>query len=479
MPLSESEAAERAKELLERHHGERAELDILRRYWTGRQRLPAVIPADAPAEVKEMARTARVNVISIVVESLTQALMVDGFRARAGKAADDVEAGDAVTVPVWQAWQANRMDKRQLGLHRATVAYGTGYAVVTPGEPVPVIRPVSPRMLTAVYGDDPDWPRFALEKRPLTGDWRLYDDEAVYTLAMQDSALQVRDIAVHGAPWTPVVRYRDIEDLDVEDDAEAETLGGLAGTETRLVVGQVAPLIPLQNQINLTSFSLKAAEWYSAFRQRWIVGWTPENKAQKMKAAASQMWTFDELPDEVRLGEFSETNLDGYLKSREAALKYAATLSQTPVHELVGELVNLSAEALAAAEAGKDRKVDERKTGMGESHEQLFQLVGAYMGVQIPDDAQVIWRDTSARAFGAIVDGLGKLAQMLGIPPQELWDRVPGATQQDVRRWKTAAAQGDALGNLTAMLDRQAAGNAVGGERTTPGGLILPPGVNA
>jgi hypothetical protein len=213
--------------------------------------------------------------------------------------------------------------------------------------------------------------------------------------------------------------------------------------------------MPLQDQINLTSFSLKAAEWYSAFRQRWIVGWTPASGDQKMKAAASQMWTFDEGPDEMQIGEFNQTELRGYLESREAALKYAATLSQTPVHELVGELVNLSAEALAAAEAGRDRKVDERKTGLGESHEQTFEAVASLVGVEIPDDAQTIWRDTSARAFGAIVDGLGKLSQMLGVPQQELWDRIPGATQQDIRRWKAAAAEGDAIANLTAVLDRQ------------------------
>lgn len=472
MPMEASAAVERAKQMHQQHEAERSELDVLRRYWVGKQRLPAVIPADAPGEIKEMARIARVNVIAIVVESMTQALQVDNYRTT------DLSTGDDVAVEVWKAWQANRMDKRQMGLHRATSAYGTGYMVVTPGSPFPVQRPVSPRLMTAVYGDDPDWPVYALEKRPGMGDWRLYDNEAAYTLVMGKSGLEVVSVAKHGAPWTPVVRYRDAEDLDLDDDVESETLAGYGASLCRVVAGQIAPLMPLQDQINLTSFSLKAAEWYSAFRQRWIVGWTPANATDKMKSAASQMWTFDEMPDDVRLGEFSQTELRGYLDSREAALKYAATLSQTPVHELVGDLVNLSAEALAAAEAGRDRKADERKTGLGESHEQMFQLTGAYMGVEIPDDAQVIWRDNSARAFGAVVDGLGKLAQMLGIPPQELWDRVPGATQQDVRRWRAAAAEGDAMANLTSMLDRQA-NPAPGGERTTGGGLILPPGVAA
>lgn len=433
---------------------ERAELDVLRLYWTGRQRLPAVIPSDAPNEVREMARIARVNVIDIVVNSLTQALFVDGFRAR------DPETQDDVTVPVWSAWTANRMNKHQSGLHRAATAYGTAYTVVTPGEPVPVIRPVSPRLLTAAYGDDPDWPRFALEKRPLSGSWRLYDDEAVYTLLTEGGdKFTVASIDPHGLPYCPVVRFRDAEDLDLEDEAESQVSGGIRSSQCSVVAGQVAPLMALQDQINLTSFSLKAAEWYSAFRQRWIVGWTPEAADQKMKAAASQLWTFDDAPEDMQLGEFAETSLDGYLRSREHAMKYGATLSQTPVHELVGELVNLSAEALAAAEAGRDRKVDERKTGMGESHEQTFQAVGALMGVDVPEDAQVIWRDTSARAFGAVVDGLGKLAQMLGIPAQELWDRVPGATQQDIRRWRAALEEEDLVAKLNTALGGEDGGS--------------------
>jgi hypothetical protein len=128
------------------------------------------------------------------------------------------------------------------------------------------------------------------------------------------------------------------------------------------------------------------------------------------------------------------------------------------VHELIGELINLSAEALAAAEKGHERKVDERETLLGESHEQMFWLVGRYTGVDVPNDAQVVWRDTSARAFAATVDALGKLVSMLGIPPQELWERVPGATSQDVDRWKNAAAQGDSFRALADMLERQADG---------------------
>jgi hypothetical protein len=51
-----------------------------------------------------------------------------------------------------------------------------------------------------------------------------------------------------------------------------------------------------------------------------------------------------------------------------------------------------------------------------------------------------------------------------------LWDRIPGFTRQDVERAKLLAGQGDPIGQLTGLLDRQA------GETRTGGGLILPPG---
>lgn len=464
--LTGAAAVELASFLHGRHSQERTQLDTLRRYATGKQALPLVIPQDAPREVRELARISRINLIKIVIDSLVESLFVDNLRmTRTPEAAEEGQpAGDPedVTNDVWKAWQANRLDRGQSGLYRGVFQYGYGYTVFTPGDRYPLIRPMSARRMTAMYGDDDDWPMYALERRRQADHFRLYDQEHVYELGYDQKERRFGVIGVpsqHGSPYCPVVRYSDVEDLDLEDEPEPYCMPapGREGDATRLVAGQVAPLMTLQDQTDVTSFALHGAQWYTAFRQRWVIGWTPGSRTEKMQAGASQLWTFDADPDDMKLGEFNETNLDGFLKSREATLKYAATLSQTPVHELIGELVNLSAEALAAAEAGRDRKIDERKTGLGESHEQLAQGVGLLMGVEVPDDLEVVWRDNSARAFGAIVDGLGKLAAQLQIPPAELWDRIPGATRQDVKRWKAAQAEGDAMASLTGLLDRQAA----------------------
>jgi hypothetical protein len=481
MAMTESQAIDRAVQLRKQQEEERADLDPIRLYWTSRQALPGVIPRDAPREVREMARISRVNVIAIVVEAITQGLFVDAVRGPESTVNDTDPNGPIAAA--WRAWGLNSMASRQTGLHRAATAYGTAYTIVTPGQPVPVMRCVSPRMLTAAYGDDDLWPVDALESRG-AGRYRLYDDTSVYRLVSKGvgEGFDFDGDNEHGAGVCPVIRHRDSIDLDADDDAEPSGLiGGEFGSgasQTRIVIGQVAPLIPLQDQINLTSFSIKVAEWYAAFRQRYLVGWTGTAE-QRMAAAASQLWTFDADPESLKVGEFGQTDLTGYLASRADMMRFAATLSQTPVHELTGQLVNLSAEALAAAEIGRDRKVNERETGHGESHLQTLGLVAQYMGMDWPDGSTLSWRDTSARAFAAVVDGLGKLAQMLNVPARELWSMVPGVTKEIVDRWRAAAEEGDMLDRLVGDLDRQARGGDPGGERRSPGGIILPPGVGA
>lgn len=459
--LSARDAVNQVKELRDYHETERSQLDIIRRYWKGRQPVPAVIEDEAPQVVRIMARIARVNVCPIVVDSLAQSMFVDGFRTPT--------TADEQDSKIWKAWQRNKMDARQTGLHRAACGYGASYTVVMPGSPLPVIRCVSPRNMTAMYGEDPDWPMWALERGTSAPDgsrlWKLYDNIAVYLVSetQRPTADGVKttysfvQADEHGQAETPVVRYLDEDDLDCDDEVGSSGVAVEGWTDVP-ARGQIAPLMAIQDQIDMTTFDLLVAQHYGAFRQRYVLGWIADSEAQKFTAAASRLWTFENEEgggDGLKVGEFDQTDVSGYLKSRDASLRHAATLSQTPVHELVGDLVNLSAEALAAAESGHERKVGERKTLLGESHEQTLRLVGALVNETVPDDAQVIWRDTSARTFAATVDGLGKLASLLQIPPEFLWEKIPGVTQQDVEQWKAARSSGDSFQQLAELLNRQ------------------------
>lgn len=435
MPLTPAKAVEQAKELQDLKDEDR--LDRIRKYLSDDpyKSLPSWLPEGAPREVRELARVSRVNMLRFVVDSRVQAIYVDGFRTP--QSSDD--------VPAWDVWQRNRFDARQIGVHRAALSYGASYVTVLPGEPMPIMRGVSPRNMMVAYGDDDEWPVYALEKRG-DGRWRLFDDEFVYTLVSREDSdkLEFRDSSEHGVtfqgdPVTPVVRYRETQDLDSQ------------------VSGIAEPLFALQDQINITSFGLQVAQHYGAFRQRAVIGWLAESEQQKLTASASKLWTFEDHPDDIKLHEFSQTDLKGYIDSREATLRHLSTVSQTPAHELLGQLVNLSAEALAAANDSQRRAITENQTVLGESHEQALQLAGELIGQDPEPSAYVRWRDTEARALGMVVDALGKLSKMLGVPPQELWDKVPGVSQDEVERWKEAASEVDALGQLNDIINRQMA----------------------
>ena len=66
----------------------------------------------------------------------------------------------------------------------------------------------------------------------------------------------------------------------------------------------------------------------------------------------------------------------------------------------------------------------------------VFELVAQIDQTTADPASQVRWRDTESRALAATVDALGKMASQLDIPVQELWERIPGVTQQDIERWK-------------------------------------------
>lgn len=451
MALSSKQVIEQVRLMLEWRRQDAYRLDALYRYYHGTQQF-VWLSDDVPTEVRKIAEMSRVNVLALVVDSVAQTLYVDGYRS-------PKEEGEA---PAWAVWQRNKLDARQVGIHRAALGYGVSYAAVIPGDPVPVIRGISPRNLTTVYGEDDDWPMWALEKRRSAETaktlYRLFDDEMVYWVSVTNSiarnpaavyppstynsvteipnSIEFITAEEHGCGVVPVIRFLSKSDLDDEVTSDLDNLKHL------------------QDQIDLTTFGLLVVQHYGAFPQKWIAGWLAETEEDQAKVGAHKILTFEDV--ETKLGQFEAADLSGYIESRRDTLKNLAAIAQMSENALRGELVNLSAEALEAAKDQERRKLVEKETMFGEAWEQTLELAGEVAGEETVPDAEVRWKDMEMRTFAATVDGLGKMAQMLGIPVEEIWERVPGATQQEIARWKVAAAQGDAFAQLNATLERQA-----------------------
>ncbi|MFE3144739.1 phage portal protein [Streptomyces scopuliridis] len=419
---------EAAKKGMDALTAERATLDRIDDYDRGTHD-PPYMPPTADAEYKLLAERAVTNWIPLLVKTPAQALAVENYRHK----------GESdKTAPEWTEWQRNRMDARQNAVHRAALIYGQSFVTVLPEKTdagLPAIRGVSPRRMWAGYEDPatdefPLW-TFEMEKAPAPGKTVLatvMDDTYVYDMRVGGTTPEVIRRRKHGMGVCPAVRFA--ADIDLEGR----------------VTGIVAPMIPIQNRINQSVFDLLVAQTFGSFKVRTIAGMAPpieldadgkpvldangRPKAKPITADAARFLVAKD-PD-TKFGSLDETPLDGFISSIELATRHLAAVTQTPPHYLLGSLINLSAEALAAAEAAKTRFDDELKHSFGESWEAVFGLMSLIMGLSVDREAQVAWKDVQSRSMAQTLDALGKAAQMLEVPVEILWSKIPGFTAADV-----------------------------------------------
>lgn len=402
-------------------------------------------PRQSTREYQELSDRAQAPWGRRVVTAATDQLYVDGYRLP--RAEDNSEP--------WTWWQANGLDARQIAIHESAIGYGIAYNVVLPGkswlgDPMPVIRGLDPSQMVAVY-DDPawdDWPVYALRGEPKkVGDrtgWslRLYDEADVHTLVMSSSGGSLTHVKVetHGVGVCPIVRFTNHLDL--------------RGRAT----GDIEPIIPVLGRIDQTTFDRLIVQRFASWKVRYIAGMAkPESQeeaaAERMRLRAEDLLIAEDA--DAKFGTLEETALGGFIEAHDADVRALAALSQSPAHEMIGQMANLSAEALAAAEASLTRRVERVRKPLGEGWEQTLRLSAHIMGdatAAADASSQVQWRDMESRSMSSAADALGKMATMLGVPVEVLWEKLPGFTQTDVERMKAIVDAGGGMEALMAQL---------------------------
>lgn len=429
-PLEESQLRALISDMWQLYLDERLWLDRIYDYLKGERGRPQV-PEGTGDEVKELAQLSVMNVLAGVRDTWTRNLSVVGYRRSTAMEND----------PAWGSWQRNRMDKRQKEVHKPAVSYGAAYVKVLKDERRgPVWTPRSPRQLMAVYQDPSldEWPQYTLETWIDKTDAKprrmgaVMDDGWIYPFDLGDTPayeadpnrsqpIMVRefgepyehDATYDGEPVCPVVRF--VNDRDADDR----------------IIGEIAPLILDQQAINSVNFDRLIVSRFGAFPQKVITGWSG-SKSEILAASARRVWGFDD-PD-VKAYTLPAAAISGYtdlLDAMKSAVYEKAGLSAAKN----GKLINLSAEALALAGQDQNEKLIDKRESFGESWEQVLRLDAEMDGdteTAFDSGAEVVWRDTEARSFAQVVDGVTKLAQQ-GVPIESLLSMVPGMTQQQIR----------------------------------------------
>lgn len=434
------------------------------------------VPDETDAEFKLLAERAVLNLMPLVINSVTQVCYVESIR-HGEDVADGTEGETAAEIPPeMRTWQSNRMNARQLPIVRTLASHGVVYTLVRKVRGKVRFEAYSGLKATAIYNDpvndiDPIW-GFVIKQGTLNDiqEGLLYSETDWYTVrAGRNGHWSIVKKGKHGSDGCPITRAALNLDLD--------------GNST----GMIEQLIVPQNQVNQSSFDVLAAQSYSSFAVRYASGMTtPVRRWSQMEIDAGwpkpdpddpdytelyNEWLAAEKPSagdpvtdangqeiplplrvnhkrfivaedkDSKVGQLEATDVRPLLAGLADRVKYFFSISQTPASYGVGEMANLSAEALNAAEIAKTRRDEYVKMVLAELYERMFRLAMALEGHgdRADDESmEIVWADTDPHSIGMIADAYGKLADQLQIPVTVLWEELPNMTPGKLKHWLEA-----------------------------------------
>lgn len=372
------------------------------------------------------------NFMQLVVDAAMERMHVEGFRI-----------GGEISEPVWRIWQGNAWDLGSEMVFLECLALGEALVLVDPqlnDFDVPTMTPEHPSQAIVEHRPGSFLDRVAGLK--------TYEDDINEVLV---ATLYTADRVENW--WAPLPKHGAVALAKPKWEHQDSISGANQFGEVPLVPFRNRPrmlrpgtsefytVIPIQRRINKTILDRLVMQEFSAFKQKWASGIDiPKDPVtgqdiEPFRAAVDRMFTSTDA--ETRFGTFESDDIKGLLEGVDADVKAIAAIVATPAHYLLGNLVNLAAEAMKAAEASLISRVRRHMRHLEEPGEAVARLGLKAAGESVPNsaDMETVWRNPEYRTEGELVDALVKM-RTLGVPLTALWERY-GATQTEIARWKT------------------------------------------
>lgn len=433
-------------------------LDTLRKYAENRAPLPRV-PGVDPREAHEWMKDARTNWASLVIDSPAERLRVDGFRF--GEPDDDSDDARKADAEANRIWQENSLDADADLVHYGALSQRRAFVLVERGDDGrPVLTHETPRQV-AVEHEQGSRRKLAAGLKMWRDDWTgntratLWTPQTIYEFVTKSDAPTFSGHAAALRGWDAFALPNQ-GDGSRANDLGAVPFGVFTNRRNRRLSGfaEHEDVLTVQNRINLSLIMLVAAMKYGAFRQRWASGLEVDEdpmtgeKIQPYKLDIKSLWTSGD--PETKFGEFAATDLKPYVAAVQAAVQDLAAISRTPPHYLIGAIVNVSGDALKAAETGLISKVGDRQRNFGESWEAVMRLAFRVLGDETKATsyaAETIWRDPESRTVAELADAAVKKSTA-GVPWRQRMEDM-GYTPAQISRMEIDRAA-DALNAQTA-----------------------------
>lgn len=407
------------------------------------------------------------NWCELVIDASVERLAVTGFRF-------GQDAPEQADKAAWDLWQRNNLDGESHLAHTESCKLGVSYVAVLPDPDDPgraviqvehpsccivEVDPGHPKMRRAAlrhWRDDVDGVEYAVLYTPLQVFWwQRAAKTATRAAGGWEAASGTGRSATPGiVPIVPLPNKQRMRDRRGASDLHC--------------------MIPLQDGVNKLVTDMLVASEFAAFRQRWVTGIEiPVDPAtgqprEAFLSAAQRVWTVEAT--DVKFGDFEVSPLDNYVTSFEALIQHIAAQTRTPPHYLLGKMINLSGDALKAAETGLVSKVRGKMLPFGEGWEEAMRIAFLLEGDETRAnayDAETLWRNPENRSDAEVTDAAVKMAS-IGVPQEACWEFI-GASPQKIARWKKMRDEESVL-----LTSRAAIPLPPGAQEVTAGGTPAP-----
>ena len=419
-------------------------------YYKGDHPLPFLTQAHDSkmhSEFRKLLDDSRANFMRLVVDTVEERLLVEGFRLSA-------EEDPVADKPSWDIWQANKMDAEAPAAFIEALVKGVSYLSVWAGDPYPSIAVEDPTQTIVGYVPGSNFRQRAAALKLWLDDWtgllraNVFMPHGIYKYQakpVSDTGPATQAGAAVSGLEKPRWVYIDGESI-VKNPLGIVPIVPLRNRPRLLCEGEseLSDVHRIQNQINGFLFLLALAGYFGAHKQRWAVGLTimEDEKTGKPKepfdVAIDKLWVAEN--SETKFGEFSATDLTGYIKAIEQKVTHIAVTTRMPKHYLLPEGQEPSGDALRAAEAGLVKKVERKQRPFGEGLEEAIRLARRFAGEpDSPVDSEVVWADAQTDSMAVVTDAVMKQFAA-GLIPLEAAQELLGFSQTQISRFASMQA---------------------------------------
>ncbi len=263
-----------------------------------------------------------------------------------------------------------------------------------------------------------------------------------------------RQRMLNGGQWAPrTVRLRRSEQVDFVNPMGNEIPLVEIANRSRLhgdPESELDAVAPLQDGINTLWAHLFTAADFAALPQRVVMGM--DKPTRDIRDNEDNIVAEEDIPlgqyskdrllwlsrQGASIGQFSPADLKAYLEVISQAVRHIAAQTRTPPQYLLGEMANIAADALEAAESGLVAKASDKQTYFGEDLLEVMRLEALAAGQPARAASlamgRTVWRDPQYRSVAQYADALTKY-KAIGVPDEALWRMIPGVTEEQVTEW--------------------------------------------